>query len=466
MSNRDCHHCNEFSRAALLRRGAAEAGRGLPQIEPGMPSPAGTGLNRGAFLSRTLGAMLTVYGAGALGPRAFDDAIAHAAGASAANTTLVSVFAPGGWDALSLLYPSGDPNYRALRPELALAPDAGPVFASDSRLHWNPALEPFAKLHGQGKLTVFPAIGYTDPNQSHFTSRHYWEVGALDAQIGTGWLGRILDVVGDGSNPMQGLSLDPTLLPSLATAKVPVATLQNPTSYYFDSQNVSDVPGVVLQDAIGSLGGLSVPSDPFLTGASQVAAQSDQLRRKLSRFIGPDGQANFHTKVKYPDNGAFSTSLAGLAALLHAGFPIRAAALQAPGEFDTHSEEAGALTQGLQGTAQALAAFQQDIEQRNLGHRVITLVWSEFGRRAAQNDTNGTDHGAAGVAFLLGERVRHRMVGEFPGLGRHGLDANGNLRETVDFRSVYKSLAEEWFGVDGNSILPDGKTMPSLSLLK
>jgi uncharacterized protein (DUF1501 family) len=95
---------------------------------------------------------------------------------------------------------------------------------------------------------------------------------------------------------------------------------------------------------------------------------------------------------------------------------------------------------------------------------VVTLLWSEFGRRAEQNDTNGTDHGAAGAAFLLGERVRHRMVGEFPGLGR-GLDVDGNLRETVDFRSVYKSISQEWFGVDGDRILPDAKKLPSLSLL-
>ncbi|HUY70886.1 MAG TPA: DUF1501 domain-containing protein [Gaiellaceae bacterium] len=458
------HHCNEFSRSSLLRRGAAAAGRGLPAIEPGMPAPAGTGLSRGTFLSRTLGAALTVYGSAAFGPRAFEEAIARAATGPSAHTTLVSVFAPGGWDSLSLLYPNGDPAYRRLRPQIAFKPGDGPVFESDSRLHWHPELEPFAKLHAQGKLTVFPAIGYTHPDQSHFTSRHYWEVGALDPQLSTGWLGRVLDVIGDESNAMQGLSLDSTLLPSIATARVPVATLQNPSAYGFDSQNVWDVPGTLLQDAIGSLGGLSVATDPFLTQASEIAGQSDQLRRQLGRFIDANGQAHYETKVKYPDNGQFSTSLAGLAAMLHTGFPIRAAALQAPGEYDTHSEESGPLSQGLQQTAQALAAFQHDLEQRNLGQRVITLIWSEFGRRAEQNDTNGTDHGAAGVAFLLGERVKHRMVGEFPGLGR-GLDANGNLRETVDYRAVYKSLAEEWFGVDGDLILPDGKTMPSLSLL-
>jgi len=216
---------------------------------------------------------------------------------------------------------------------------------------------------------------------------------------------------------------------------------------------------------MGALGGLQSATDPFLTQASTVASESNALRKQLGRFIGPDGQAHYHTKVKYPD-GDFGHKLAGLAALLHAGFPIRAAALQAPGEYDTHSDEPGALQQGLQETAQALAAFQADLEQRNLGSRVVTLLWSEFGRRAQQNDSNGTDHGAAGAAFLLGTRVKHKMVGEFPGLSRgKGLDRDGNLKETIDFRSVYKSIAQEWFSVDGDSILPDAKHLPSLSLL-
>jgi uncharacterized protein (DUF1501 family) len=455
--------CKEFSRSTMFRRGVAEAGSGLPAIEAGMPLPAGTGLDRRTFLSRALGTALTVYGATALGPRAFDAAIARATSIGGSDRILVSIFAPGGWDSLSLLYPAGDPAYRRLRPELAMKPDEGPKLITDSRLHWHPALEPLAKLHQHGKLTVFPAIGYTHPDQSHFTSRHYWEVGALDPRGGTGWLGRLLDVIGDEDNAMQGLSLDSSLLPSLATAKVPVATLTDPTDYGFDSHNVWDVPGTLLVDAMTSLGGLSDEAEPFLTRASQTAAQAGKLHRQLGRFIGEDGQAHYHTRVKYPD-GDFARRLAGLAALLHAGFPIRAVALQAPGNYDTHSDEGGALTAGAQEVAGALAAFQADLEQRNLGQRVVTLLWSEFGRRAAQNDTNGTDHGAAGAAFLLGERVRHKMVGEFPGLSR-GLDRDGNLKETVDFRAVYASLAEEWFHVDAERILPDAKMMPRLSLV-
>src|SRR5271154_4082680 len=111
------HHCREFSRSSMLRRGVAEAGRGLPAIENGMPLPAGTGLDRRTFLSKTLGAALTVYGATALGPNVFDAYAARAVSAGAGNRVLVSIFAPGGWDALSLLYPNGDPAYRKLRPE-------------------------------------------------------------------------------------------------------------------------------------------------------------------------------------------------------------------------------------------------------------------------------------------------------------------------------------------------------------
>ena len=216
--------CNEHSRAELLRRGLAEAGRGLPAIEPGMPLPAGTGLDRRTFVARGVGLALAVYGGSSLGPRAFDQGIAEAAAAGPQQKVLVSIFLDGGADALSLLYPATDPLYQQLRPRLALAPGAGPVFAEDPNLTWHPSLAPLAQLHSEGKVSVMPGIGYDHPNQSHFTSRHFWEVGAADERLATGWLGRYLDRVGSPDNPLQGLSLDWSLQPSLATAKMPVAT--------------------------------------------------------------------------------------------------------------------------------------------------------------------------------------------------------------------------------------------------
>ncbi len=144
--------------------------------------------------------------------------------------------------------------------------------------------------------------------------------------------------------------------------------------------------------------------------------------------------------------------------MLDRGFPIRIAALTGPGSYDTHADQPGALEQGLNEVSQALAAFQKDLERRGLGGRVLTLVWTEFGRRAEQNADNGTDHGAAGTAFLLGTRARGKMVGEFPGMQR--LDKDGNLRHTSDFRALYASLLEQWFDVDAARILPDAKKMP------
>lgn len=456
--------CNEFSRSTLLRRAVAEAGNGLPAIEPGMPAPAGTGLDRRQFLSRTLGTALTVYGASALGPRLLDDGIARAAATSGkGRRVLVSVFAPGGWDSLSLLYPIGDPRYHKLRDSLALKPGDGPRFRSDARLHWHPSLKPLAALHARGRLTVFPAIGYSHPDQSHFTSRHFWEVGSLDPQAGTGWLGRLLDVIGTEDNAMQGLSLDGALLPSLATARVPVATLASPGDYRFDSHNVWDVPGELLDDAIGSMGALSADSDPILAQAARTVRQADGLRHQLGRFVGKDGQVHINPKAKYPESD-FGRRLSGLAALLDANFPIRTAALTGPGSYDTHADQQGPLQDGAGQMAEGLAAFQHDLERRGIAERVLTLIWSEFGRRAQQNDSNGTDHGAAGVAFLMGTGVRQHMVGEFPGLTK-GLDRDGNLRATSDFRSVYASLAEQWFGVDAARIIPDAGKMPRMRLV-
>ena len=133
--------CNEHSRSDLLRRGLAEAGRGLPAIEPGMPMPAGTGLDRRTFVARGVGMALAVYGGSALGPQIFHEGIAAAA-AGPEQKVLVSVILDGGADALSLLAPTGDPLYRQLRPRLALTDGAGPAFAEDPKLTWHPSLAP------------------------------------------------------------------------------------------------------------------------------------------------------------------------------------------------------------------------------------------------------------------------------------------------------------------------------------
>ncbi len=457
----DYLHCDGLSRSRFLRRAAAEAGRGLPAIEAGMPLPAGTGLSRRSFLAQSAGAMLAVYGASKLGLGAFEDGIALAA-AGPAQPVLVSVFLEGGADALSVLSPQGDPLYRKLRPKLALS--GGPVFAEDDRLHWHPAASSLATLHGEGKVTVMPAVGYTNADQSHFTSRHYWEVGATSTDLRTGWLGRYLDRVGVADNPLQGLSLDDTLAPALATAKMPVASIDGPDQYDFYSRNVWGEVEDRMLAAIGSLG--AQPGDTGLQAVGDVAAQVDRLRTQLYPFREQDGKPGYTTPVAYPkSDDAFPRRLAGLAAMLAGGLPLRCVALSAPGEYDTHSDQASALASGLQLTTDSLLAFQRDLETRGLADRVLVHVWSEFGRRAAENGSNGTDHGAAGVGFLVGTRTTGRMVGELPCL-KTGLDDNGNLKATSDFRGVYAGLLEQWLGTDAGAVLPGSDAFAHPALVR
>ena len=445
----DCLHCDGLSRSRLLHRAVAEAGRGLPAIEPGMPLPAGTGLSRRSFLVRGAGAALAVYGASRLGLSAFEEGVAAAA--STPGQVLVSVFLEGGADGMSVLSPQGDPLYRKLRPQLGL--HGGTALAEDDRLFWHPAANGIAQLYGEQKVTVMPAVGYTHPDQSHFTSRHYWEVGATDTQLNTGWLGRYLDAVGTEDNPLQGLSFDDTLSPALATARVPVASISAPDQYDFYSNRVwGEVEDRMLQT---------------FAQFGPVAQQVDRLRNQLLPFRSKDdGTPGFQSPVAYPksDDG-FPNKLAGLAAMIAAGLPLRVVALSAPGEYDTHSDEASALADGLQLTADSLLAFQRDLEARGIADRVLVHVWSEFGRRAEENGSAGTDHGAAGVGFLIGTRASGQMVGEFPGL-KSGLDDDGNLVETADFRAVYASLLEQWLHVDAARVIPGASSFARPTLVR
>jgi uncharacterized protein (DUF1501 family) len=456
--------CNDFNRSQLLRHGIAQAGRGLPRIEPGMPLPAGTGLDRRTFLLRSAGAALSVYGASMLSPRHFEEGIAQAAAASTSEPVLVSIFMEGGWDALSVLAPVGESKglYQTLRPGLALKEGEGTLFAEDHRLMWHPAATGLAELHAQKKVTVFPAVGYDPPDESHFTSRHYWEVGELNTETRTGWMGRYLDLVGEPGNPMQGLSLDYSLAPALATAKMPVAAVSSPSDYSFWAYGLGDPLIEPTLDTFGALGALGAPS-PAYAQARAASFDTNIIRNQVAPFVGKEGKPGYTSPVTYPtEGGDFPARLAALAAMLQAGMPIKCASLSAVGSYDTHSAEKETLTTNLSQTVASVVAFQRDLEARKLDQRVVIQLWSEFGRRPQENGS-GTDHGAAGLAFLIGSPVKGEMVGEFPGL--ENLDVNDNLINTSDFRAMNSALLEQWFKTDPSAIIPAGSFGPSPLLI-
>jgi uncharacterized protein (DUF1501 family) len=446
--------CDDFTRSQLLRRGAAIAGKGLPGIEPGMPMPAGTGMDRRTFLLRSAGAALSVYGASMLGPRHFEEGIAQAAAAGGSGEpVLVSIFMEGGWDALSVLAPVGEARYKELRPVLGLQEGAGRVFTEDETLMWHPAAGGLAELHEEGKVTVFPAIGYEPSEESHFTSRHYWEVGQLDANARSGWMGRYLDLVGDPDNPLQGLSLDYSLAPALATETMPVAAVSSPADYTMWAYGLGEPVAGPALETFGALGALPAPS-PAYAQARAASYDTGLVLEEMANFVTTEKESGDHATVTYPP-GEFAERLAVLAAMLHNGMPIKCVSLNAVGSYDTHAGEVDTLSTNLEQTVPALVAFQRDLEARGLDGRVLIQLWSEFGRRPRENGS-GTDHGAGGVAFLIGTRVAGKMIGEFPGLTN--LDENENLIRTSDYRGMYCSLLEQWFQTEAGLVIPEAAT--------
>lgn len=457
--------CAEFNRARLLRDAAARAGEGLPMIEPGMPAPAGTGLSRRQFLLRSGGFMLTVYGAMHLNPLRIGEAIAEAA-AGPPDPVLVSVYLDGGADSLSILAPVEDPIYRKLRPTLALSPDVGTPFADDTRLRWNPVADSFRTLHEEGKLAVAPSIGYANADQSHFTSRHYWEVGALDTRLQTGWLGRYLDVVGNPDNPLQGLSLDYSLNPSLAPKHAAVAAISQPSSYRFGHSNVWGELQETMVNSLEALGAANKKSrDKGLRYAALASEQSMKLRRQLLPFaVDEDNRPPvLQPAATYPEgNNEFIDRLQALAAMLAIGLPLRCVTVRAPGGYDTHDEQKDDFERNIKLTADTLLAFQRDLEARGLQDRVLIEVWTEFGRRPEENGSAGTDHGAAGQAMLIGSRVRRQLLGEYTGLSV--LDEDDNMRPSFDYRQLRSAILDQWFGFDAARVMPDARkfSLPNL----
>jgi uncharacterized protein (DUF1501 family) len=446
--------CDENVRAGQVRRAAA--GEGLPAIEPGMPRPAGTGMTRRSLLLGGAGLALTVFGGRLLAPEAFAEGVAAASASAAGAPVIVSVFLSGGVDGIALLPPVEDPRYTpSLRPSLWVDPAQTLTVRGTSALRWHPRAAAFKDLHDRGRLTLFPAIGYTNANGSHFTSRHFYEVGATDPDGVTGWLGRWLDLVGEDHNPVQGFTVGQTLSPSMASARVAVAAAEAPEAYDFTTPGVHG--GVWHEELLrghARLGQLT-SSDPVLGPARAMHRDAADLRRSLAAPLG-DGPAG------YPDN-RLGSRLRDLARLLGAGLPIRAAAVDGHADFDTHAGQGGTFPEQIDDCGRALQAFQADLEARRLADRVLTVVWSEFGRRPEENGSGGTDHGAGGVAFVMGTRVRGGIVGEFPGL--HALDGEGNILPTTDFRALYSSVLEQWVDADAADLIPGAAGFTRYALL-
>jgi uncharacterized protein (DUF1501 family) len=221
---------------------------------------------------------------------------------------------------------------------------------------------------------------------------------------------------------------------------MPVAAVSSPADYTMWAYGLGEPVMAPALQTFGALGALPSPS-PAYAEARDASYDTGLVLEEMAAFVKSEKETGDKSTVTYP-SGEFAERLAALAAMLHTGMPIKCVSLNAVGSYDTHASEVNTLTTNLEQTVPALVAFQRDLEARGLDQRVMIQLWSEFGRRPKENGS-GTDHGAGGLAFLIGSRAAGKMVGEFPGL------------RTSDYRGMYCSLLEEWFQTEAGLVIPE-----------
>lgn len=426
----------------------------------------GAPLTRRQALMGALGGGLTIWANQAMPwARVLEAASAQAAGAPGARV-LVSVFLPGGCDLLDTLPPIGAyGQYADLRGGMKL--EAPPALGATG-LGIHPALIEGTNggikgLFEAGKVGFMPGIDYANPDLSHFHSRHFWETGLITERAAPGWLGRWLDRHGSKDNALQGLTLGYTLSPVLATGAAPVAALESP------SDVALDVWGIGGRQERQMLAAWERMSDERVRGdGPQAVHTAARLAKSVGDRLAPyaehDDVDPLAPPVAYPDDDDLGRRLSRVAALVAQPLGVRLAAVEATSDFDTHDSQPAELADALRSVSQSLSAFQADLEARGVADRVLTLVWSEFGRRPEGNESSGTDHGAGGIAWVQGTRAASGILTEYPSLTN--LDRDDNLKVTVDFRKVYASLIEGWLGTDANEVIPNANAYGRLTLVR
>jgi uncharacterized protein (DUF1501 family) len=470
----DCDDCGSRSSADFTAR---------PSQTLAIPASALTGfptgkspreLSRGRLIAEGIVGVASVYAATRLDwSQVFEAAVAEA---DAMQKSLVIVYLQGGNDGLNVTVPIDTKYamYQAARTNIArvVGPTAGgtvgtwamggtggslgfanvAVSTAGTGDNGDPSLG-FDSMYGDGSggpgsdLAVFPAADYSPANHSHFESADIWFGGSIQ-EVQTGWLGRWLDTYGSQANPLQAVSIDQSLSKQIRTSTAPVCALQNLRGARFD------VPGVdrTTIDPTAVMAGLATV--PYGAGNTHLARSRGAYGTTVDMANRLATLTNIAAGAGYPAGSYLSQQLQTAAVLLGAGLGTRVVTIDWGG-FDTHGGQLASQDPQLKDLSRSLAAFKADLTTRGIEQNVLTLVFSEFGRRVGSNDSGGTDHGAGGMMLVSGSAVRGGLAGEFPILPTSD-QTDSDLTVATDFRTVYQALIAEWLGGDPNAILPGG----------
>ncbi len=349
---------------------------------------------------------------------------------------LVVVQLGGGNDGLNTVIPFRNEEYYKARPTLAVPKKEVLRLTDDLGLH--PEMRALADLFEQGDLAIVQAVGYPNPNRSHFRSMEIWHTAVPERRdIQHGWLGRFFDNACNGcplpqavhfglrvAQALRGEKADIFALPRQQEPELPYARILESLDRLLQEGHL---PPEVLFVAHSEL--------QLLSGWKEIA---EALRKGRSR-------------AEYPDT-PFAYQLKTIVRLITGGLRTRIYYAHLTG-FDTHTNQLARHPALLREFSEGLAAFVRDLKAARLWPQVLVLVFSEFGRRLQENGNQGTDHGTVLPVFLLGGALRPGFHGQPPDLRPEALDELGDPRMRVDFRQIYATILRDWLRANPEPIL-------------
>jgi len=353
-------------------------------------------------------------------------AISRVHAAEPGRKLVILVELKGGNDGLNTVVPYADPEYARLRSRLAIAREQVVTLNEKTGLH--PSLEKLLPSWRDGKLAIVQGLGYPQPNLSHFRSIEIWDTASKsDEYLEEGWLARAF---AESPSPAEfasdGVAVGTAGLGPLAGSRIRSIALTDPERFLRGAR-LARPEGEARNDALRHI--LKVEND------IQVSA----------RRIAPGREF----KAEFPA-GPFGAAAKTAAQLAANPAGVAAIRLSLTG-FDTHQNQPNMHANLLRQVGEGLAALRSALEEAGRWDSTLIATYSEFGRRARENQSNGTDHGTSAVHFVMGGRVKGGLYGAPPALDR--LDGNGNLPFAVDFRSYYATILDRWWAIDSRKVL-------------
>ena len=361
------------------------------------------------------------------------------------DTVLVILQLAGGNDALNTIIPYGDPLYMDNRPNVRIAEDQ--VVPLNDYIGFNPAMGPIKELYDEGKVAIIQGTGYPTPNRSHFRSMDIWHTCEPEKVGSEGWLGRAIQQIDPNKdNVLTGVNFGRGLPRAFVMPGVPVASVGNLETY-------GVLTGIEGEDQRAEA--LEVFSNIYSPAIGRGMVMDYLSQTGMDALNGADILSTapelYSSTVEYAGNSV-AQYLRNIAQVHLANLGTRILYTTAPyNSFDTHAAQPATHQRLWTEVSNAVNDFYQDLKEHNSSHNVVLLLFTEFGRRVHDNGS-GTDHGAGGISFVIGDAVKGGLYGEYPSLAPGDLD-EGDLKFNNDFRSTYATLIEKWMGLDSKPVV-------------